>query len=328
MNEDLKNFIKDYKKTNWDALLRENMGDYHLKELKPHLEFIKKFFDDLLDHPYFGLSYQKYERTLSRYLYEFYRIKTEIEQYKDGALKQQVIGQVVAYKHKVIENLKPVFDILQIQMKYHSDENTSDPEGIVKRYSRATREVEQELKKLNRMRSELSEQTVRQEASRYGDFFKKEAEDNKRKSCWFGASLLALSVGACLLAYKFLKFDHNIEVDSIFDLIIKGDVINKVFIFSIIFLIISVIKREYLALRHQMTVNKHRHNALSSHKEILNSIHKTANESDKEISNAVLLELTKSMFSPQETGYVKDQKGSSSSSVVEVSKSMFKNSNN
>ena len=43
-----------------------------------------------------------------------------------------------------------------------------------------------------------------------------------------------------------------------------------------------------------------------------------------EISNAVLLELTKSMFSPQDTGFVKNQKDSSSDNkVVEISKSLF-----
>ena len=91
-------------------------------------------------------------------------------------------------------------------------------------------------------------------------------------------------------------------------------------------IVLSVIKREYLALRHQFTLNTHRHNALSSHKEILSSIKKTANESDREISNAVLLELTKAMFGSQDTGFIKDQKHTSDSKVVEISKSIFSNS--
>ena len=82
-----------------------------------------------------------------------------------------------------------------------------------------------------------------------------------------------------------------------------------------------------MALKHQYTLNRHRHNALSSHKEILSSIEKTASESDKEISNAILLELTKSMFSPQKTGFIKDQKDTSSENrVVEISKSLFNTS--
>ena len=52
-------------------------------------------------------------------------------------------------------------------------------------------------------------------------------------------------------------------------------------------------------------------------------------ESDKEIANAILLELTKSMFRPQDTGFVKNQSDASSGSkIVEISKSIFGNSKN
>ena len=48
MNEQLKQYIESYKKTDWKVLLQENHGDYHLKEIKPHLDVIKNFIDDLL----------------------------------------------------------------------------------------------------------------------------------------------------------------------------------------------------------------------------------------------------------------------------------------
>ena len=49
--------------------------------------------------------------------------------------------------------------------------------------------------------------------------------------------------------------------------------------------------------------------------------------SDKEISNAMLLELTKAIFSPQDTGFVKYQKDiSSENRIIEISKSMFNTS--
>ena len=326
MTKELKELIEDYKKTNWNSLLRENMGDYHLKEIKPHLDFIRNFFNELINNHYFESSYQSYEGILENCFRDFKDTKILLKDYRDGGQKQNVINKVVNCKNNIFQLLSPLLHLLTFQNDSNRDVNR--PKEIVK-YSKALKEIEQELKKVRQLQSQYAEQTTRAEASRYGDFFKKEAEKNKRLSKYIGGLFLIFSVVACWFTYCFLTLDANIEANSIVELFIKGNILNKVFIFSIIFLIISVIRREYLALRHQFTLNTHRHNALSSHKEILNSIKGTANQSDKEISNAVLLELTKSMFSPQDTGFIKDQKNTSSESkVVEISKSLFSNSKN
>ena len=324
---DLRNLIGVYKQTDWNLLLRGNMGDYHLKELKPHLDFIKNFFDEIIDNPYFESSYQPYEALLQESFNHFNGVKTNIEQYRDGGQKQHIINQVINCKLNIFQNLNPLFNMLKIQAEYHPDRCTDHPEKVVGKYSKAAKDIEQELKKLQQIQSQYAEQAIRAEASRYGDFFKKEAENNKKLSLFYGIVLLLFFVSACVFAYCFLKFDQNITANSTFDLVIKGNLINKIFIFTIIILLISILKREYLALKHQYTLNRHRHNALSSHKEILSSIQKTASGSDKEISNAILLELTKAMFSPQDTGFVKDQKDTSSENrIVEISKSFFNTS--
>ena len=324
MDEQLKNFIESYKKTEWKFLLRENMGDYHLRELKPHLEFIRNFFNELIDNPYFESSYQNYKSSLQNCLGLFEKIKINIEQYRDGGEKQNIINQVIDYKNHIFSDLNPLFNMLKIQIEYHPDRCTDHPEKVVGKYSKATKEIEQELKKVQQLQSQYAEQTIRMEASRYGDFFKKEAEDNKKLSKWYGLGLLAFSIIICWVTYCFFSFDSNITINNIPELIVKGNLINKFFIFTILVLLLATLRREYLALRHQYTLNQHRHNALSSHKEILSSIEKTASESDKEISNAILLELTKAMFNLQDTGFIKNQKDSSSENrIVEISKSLF-----
>ena len=329
MNEELKNIIEDYKKTDWDLLLKGNMGDYHLKELKPHLDFIRHFFDSIINNDHLESSYQLYAGSLKNCLREFCEIRRTIEEYRDGSQKQNIIDQVIYHKTHIFQNLSSLFDLLEYQSKLHSSRVTDYPEKVVNKYNKAVKEIEQELKKIRQHQSQYAEQTVKDEAKRYGDFFKIEANNNKKLSLIFGLGLLFVSIIVCSLVYRFLKFDQNITANSFVELLIKGDVINKAFIFSVILIIISVIRREYLALRHQLTINRHRQNALNSHKEILSSILKTKNESDKEISNMVLLELTKSMFNPQDTGFVKDQKNTASESkIVEISKSLFNSSKN
>ena len=112
--------------------------------------------------------------------------------------------------------------MLKIQTEYHPDRCTDHPEKVVGKYSKAIKEMEQELKKLQQIQSQYAEQAIRSEASRYGDFFKREAENNKKLSWFYGACLFVFSVFVCWFAYCFLSFDHNITANSIFELIIRG----------------------------------------------------------------------------------------------------------
>ena len=325
MNEQLKSLIENYKKTDWLKLLREDLGEHNLKEIKPYLDFAKNFIDPLVENPdKLSVNFQNH---LIQLLGQFIQWRETIRAHTDTRQNQVVVSNISGFKDWILDNFSNLHMASDIQDRYSSDQIVTKPEVDIKQYISARKTIEQELKKIKQTQSQLSEQMVKSEAKFYGDFFNKEANKNKTLSKIFGGVFLCVSLLACWFAYCFLKFDQSITADNFVELLIKGDVINKVFIFSVILLIISVIRREYLALRHQFTLNRHRQNALSSHKEILSSILKTASESDKEISNAVLLELTKSMFSPQDTGLVKDQKNTASESkIVEISKSLFSNS--
>lgn len=327
MNEQLRSLIKDYKKTAWPKLLRTDLGEYNLKEIKPYLDFAKNFIDPLVETPdKLSMNQQNH---LIELLNQFIYWRNTIQTHTDTRQNQVIVNHIVEFKNWILDTFSSLSLALDIQDKYSSDQVLTKPKEELKKYISARKTIEQELKKIKQTQSQYAEQTVKAEAQFYGDFFNKEANKNKILSIFFGVGLLVGSILTCVIAYCFLRFDQNIQANNFVELLIKGDVINKVFIFSVILLIISVIRREYLALRHQFTLNKHRQNALNSHKEILTSIQKTANESDQEISNAVLLELTRAMFSPQDTGLVKDQKNTTSESkIVEISKSLFSNSKN
>lgn len=328
MDEHLKNLIEGYKQTDWKALLKEDLGKYHLKELQPDLNFIKDFFDFAIQNINF-LNRNRQNQLCNDFLMRFQNVKNNIKSHTDTSQNQNIIGQVSNLKDIIINQGHPIFWAIDCQKKH--GKTLDDPKGDIKKYKSAREEIEAELKKMKQtqshllqIQSQLSEQTIREEASRYGDFFNKES---RKASFWawiFGILLTLVSIGVCFLSYNFLKIDPEITVNNIPELILKGNLINNFFIFTMIILFITVLRREYLALRHQRILNKHRSNALYSHKEILSSIEKTASESDKEISNAILLELTKAMFNPQDTGFVKDQKNASSDNrIVEISKSLF-----
>ena len=314
--------LRDYKTIDWEALLRKDMGNYNLKEIKPALDKIKKYFDFIINNKDkindFDSFYLKDDHNpFYESLLDFEKLQSSIIRHTDSDKNHILIYKVRELEKKLSRKLLPIFQYI----------TTIQNIEIEKPLSEEKNKIEQKLKKLNvavetanKLKSEIESQhsriTKEQETSRYGDFFKKEAWKNNILSWCFGGFLLGGSILAAFLALELpiLKFDHEkIEANSSFvELLIKGDVINKFFVFSVILILISTIRREYFALRHQFTLDRQRQNSLSSHKEILNSIHKTANESDKEISNAILLEFTKAMVSPQDTGFLKNQSSSES----------------
>lgn len=325
MNENLKELIKDYKNTNWEELLQTNHGEYHLKELKPYLDFIKEFTNPLIDECQ-NLSHNQ-QNILVNLLQEFKSKKEHISNYEGKSQRQQMINNIIGFKNWILDNCQPLSWSIETQKKYDPNKSLTKPELSVRKYKKAVKEIEKELQIVRQARSQYAEQEVRYQAARYGEFFKTEAKNNKISFVCFGIILLVFSAISCWFVYVLLNFEKQFkQINSFYEFLIKGNILFKVFTISIILLLISLLKREYLVLRHQYTLNKHRHNAIESHKELLNSVLKTGNESEKEISNAMLLELTKAIFSIQETGFVKNQKNTSSENkIVEISKSLFSN---
>ena len=323
MNKQLIELIDKYKKTDWKKLLREDLGDYHLKEIKPILDKINNIISPLVEN--FQELSPNQQVQIINLLEQFFQHKYLIENHRDTGQNESIINNITQFKNQILDDSRILQVSLLVQDRYSSDKSLEKKfKEEIKEYQLAREGLEKELKKYQQSQSEYEGLYMSEEAKRYGNFFETEAKENRSLYRIVRRALFVFLIAFGLIAYFYLDFDQSIEAENIFELIIRGEVINKVFIFTVMIFLISLLRREYLALRHQYTLNRHRHNALSSHKEILSSIKETANESDKEISNTVLLELTKAMFSPQDTGFVKDQKSNSSENrIVEISRSLF-----
>ena len=95
---------------------------------------------------------------------------------------------------------------------------------------------------------------------------------------------------------------------------------------SLGFYLIAHFSKIHSAEKHLYNINTQKQNALESHQQILQSIAPTESENEKEIRNAILLELTRAIFDPKDTGYSKtnNQISSPTSQIVEISKSIPK----
>lgn len=112
---------------------------------------------------------------------------------------------------------------------------------------------------------------------------------------------------------------------NLFNTINTQNIIIKFVVLSLGGYLISHFSKVYSAEKHLYNLNIQRQNALNSHKQILDSIVSTESENDKEIRNAILLELTRAIFENKDTGYLKGSHNpTSTNQIIEISKTLTK----
>jgi len=94
--------------------------------------------------------------------------------------------------------------------------------------------------------------------------------------------------------------------------------IPKIIVFSVLLSATLWCGKTYRAYRHNAVVNRHRQNALAT----FQAFAKAA--SDSETKNAVLLQATQCIFSPQQTGYVSAEPEGATAPVLEIVRSLGK----
>ncbi|SRR6266567_4346427 len=152
--------------------------------------------------------------------------------------------------------------------------------------------------------------------------FQNEADNHKRASwAWLLATTLAM---AAVLYFGYLNYSATSDALNNAMMYGKGRTTNdvplsltvqfalaKLVIFSILISGVLWCGRVYKAHRHNFVVNKHRVNALNS----FSTFAKAAGE-DQQIKNAVLLQATQCIYTPQATGFVVGESESESSTKI------------
>lgn len=143
-------------------------------------------------------------------------------------------------------------------------------------------------------------------------FGKNYLEYNKKVKLWLFLVLVLLVV----ILYTIYCFSSIAEDISQYEII--QYTINRILILTTLFYALSFVVRNYKATQHNATVNKHRQNALSTFETFIK-----AAGSDIQTKNAVLLEATHTIFSHQNTGYLKgESEGDSQNKIIEIIKNV------
>ena len=321
--------VEEYQKIDWNELLRKDLGDHSLEITKPSLDRIKLIFDDTLSYSDLDQLPDAFKSTLESQLNSFAHFANRIvNDFQDTSERQTWITEVKNKEYEVYTQLSPIYNYI----------NTFDPARNTK-LTVATKKSEERIKKLNedlvkteQLLQRTQKVTVESETQDYGNFFGKEAKKNKASASWN----LGLMIGSVFLTAVFsIFFLQKIEFittenltffEKILQTINTQDILIEFVLLSLGGYLIAHFSKVHSAEKNLYNLNTQRQNALESHKQILDSVIATESENEKEIRNAILLELTRAMFTNHETGYLKGSKDSPgpTNQIIEITKSMTK----
>lgn len=201
-------------------------------------------------------------------------------------------------------------------------------------------EFHQKAGEQERLLAELKEKGSEKILRDYAEIFGAEAKKHShvtwtKKIPWLslGASqrwLVAVIALVIALAYCFLWLEKKFPVYEIinlpphqpYDRVNIAHIIIKLTFVSISIILLTFMLRQFLINKHLATLNNHRQNALNSYQ-----LFADVSSSEKDTRNALLLQLSKTIYEQGRSGYLSDKNiKTDSTSVLELFKLMQKDS--
>jgi len=300
--------IEKYKNIDWDLLLRNDLGKAgNLEQIKPNLDRIKKVLDDLLERPVLT-ELPNAEQQVQSVLNNFIVLcETKITNgYTDVTQQAEKIKEVRNFEQDMIQKLAPTINYIHFadpSNKAQLDELSNTLDTAKKLIEKTKREAE-----------ENKEIAKGQEVTKYGRAFGEMADENAtaaRNNFWL---MLGSMIATVILAFAFLQGEitppngEESWIVTIWNTLVEQNILLKLFIISSGGYLVAHFSRNFSAEKHLYYTNKHRQNALESHDRILNAVSGTEKtENDIETQNAILIQVTRTMFEMQDTGYLKNQ---------------------
>ena len=201
-------------------------------------------------------------------------------------------------------------------MLAYSFRKGTDFESLVEEAKNTVSRVEEEVKKVEIAREQV--EGILKEARKaaaelgvaeYAVIFKTEADSHKTKSYFWLVSTAVLAV--LTVVFGFLSVSFYIDKVSVLSTAQAVQVgLSKLVILSVLYFSLVWSGRIYKAQQHNYVVNQHRHNALNTFETFVRAT------DDEQTKNAVLIQATQSIFSPQHSGFTTQEKEVSTSAQV------------
>lgn len=332
--------LNKYKELDWQKLLREDLGESgKLNEIDQNLQRMKSVFERILSYQSTLEQVPNYERTFESVLNQFVdSCNTQLlTNYSDVTQRQTKLAYVRQMEESYIGQLSPVFNYLQF---VDPANNTKQQE-----LERSTKELEQKIievdiltKKVQKAVQISGSIAEGQEVELYGKEFEMMAEGIRNEkdygSIWktwvsrklvpheelgnrqkasrnqflMMVTIFLTVVLACIFVFgkQLVLQGEGSALSQFWNTILEQNVLLKIFLISAGGYLVAHFSRNYSAEMNMYYINKHRQMALNSHQRILDAVRRTETANESETKNAILLQVAKTMFDIQETGYLKN----------------------
>lgn len=320
---------EEYKKIDWNKLLRKDLGEYSLEVAKPNLDRIKSIFDEILNYPNLDQLSDSFKNQIQSQLNDFVQFANQIiNNFQNTSERQTWIDSIKNREFEVYQNLSNVYRYIK-DFDPARDERLKD---VIKKSEERIKKLNEDLSKTEALLQQAQKKAVQSEVMEYGNFFGNEALKNERTAkinrwLMFGSVVFTAILSIIFLQnVRFILSEELTFFESILQTVNVQNILIKFVLLSLGGYLIAHFSKVHSTEKNLYNLNIQRQNALNSHKQILDSVVATESENEKEVRNAILLELTKAIFANHETGYLKGSKDNPgpSSQIVEITKSITK----
>jgi hypothetical protein len=278
---------------------------------------IRKSFSppEVIDDMHFEMLPNVFVKNFNAHLHELHR-RLQVLETRFAASE----GINLNLQHELIMHISTAFD------NVHMDIVTANSLGAghFRQMENMIGSIKQEFEHTKK-RGEEADHILRNMATAAGEvvigkyvtiFADAESRFAQEAKNWFWR--IATSIAVILLAAISYVFWIHLPPNASAGEIVQFSV-TKVLVFAVLFLVLNLFLKNYRASKHNAITNEHRKNALAAFEAFV----KSANDNDPVIKNAILLEVTKTIFAPQATGYLTtDNDGDNSSRVIEIIKNV------
>jgi len=175
-----------------------------------------------------------------------------------------------------------------------------------------TKQLEEHQGQANQVLQDIRKVAAEQGVSQQSIYFKEESEGHEIMAEEWRVRTIWLSIALGCFAF-FSIFMHKIpwlKPEDIFQNIQL--ITSKGLLFAVIAYMLFLSARNFLSHKHNSIVNKHRQNALMTYSALADAA------TSEEAKDIVLNHAASCIFSPQETGYIKNEGSGNNKSIVEL----------
>ena len=296
---------------------RSALGDANFEESIPKARQIKDLFERISVRSLNSLS-DSMLTTISNNASAFTDLIGRFHSYNPTTSspndRSQLIQEILQRTEEFQNNLSATVSF-SISSSINIDDIRKSIEELVSSYQSSfeirSQEIDSMSQKskdiLERVQSAAADQGISRESKHFSDLSE---EYNRESEKWFSRSI-KLGIFAIFLATVSL-FSHRIPWFAANNVSEAIQIISgKVIMISIIGYALITCVRNFIANRHNAVVNRHKQNALMTYRSFLDA------SPSPEMVSIVLNHASSSIFSPQDTGFVKGEELPGGKSIME-----------